>query len=424
MKKKVLLSVAISLLSCQAGEAQNDLRIAVASDVHVMSPSLMQREGKAYADYMQRDRKMLKESPSLLEAFTADVLAERPQYVFITGDLTKDGERVSHEYLIAHALQRFRAAGIRVLVIPGNHDVNNPHAVAFDDASTTRVPTVSPTEFATLYRDYGYGDALARDTASLSYVYQLTPAVRVLALDACEYDRNDFAADKCYHEGYLRPATFRFAEAQLEAARWAQQKVIVIMHHGLTEHWKYQNRVLPGYVVDNAKALKKLLKRYGVHVVLTGHLHTQDITAAAADLYDVETGSLVSYASPYRLATLTADSLFIATRRLENLPAIAADFPAYCREHTAAGIRAIVGRMFPDDVPADLRREATEMVAQAMMDNYRGDERLTADKAADIDRVAKQLRKYSWKWSLVFKRVTKSLLTDLHPADETIRLKY
>jgi len=270
-----------------------------------------------------------------------------------------------------------------------------------------------------LYKDYGYGDATARDSVSLSYVCQLTPSTRILALDACEYYRNDFSANKCYHEGVLRDATLSFAKAQLEEAKRVGQKVIVMMHHGVTEHWKYQNRVLPGYVADNSAELVRLLKKNDVHVVFTGHLHTQDITEAASDVFDVETGSLVSYASSYRMATLTADSIFVTTRRLEQVPGlqISVPFQEYAREHTASGVRSIVGKMFPSDVPETLKNEVVEAVAQAMMDNYRGDERLSEETEEHINSLARQLKKYSLKWSIIFKRVGKSLLTDLSPAD-------
>lgn len=422
-------TLALALLLCAGllpAAAQQDVRICVASDVHVMAPSLMKADGKAYADYMSNDRKMLKESPALLDALRDRLLAEKPAYVWITGDLTKDGERVSHEYLVEHMLNPLRQAGIKVLVVPGNHDVRNPHAVEFDGDKTRRVPTVSRAEFAEIYRNFGYGDALARDTASLSYVYQLTPGTRILALDACEPYRNDFATDKAYHQGVFVPATLAFAQAQLEAARKAGDKVIVMLHHGITEHWKYQNRVLPGYVADNAPALIKILRRYGVHAVFTGHLHTQDITEAAPGLYDIETGSLVSYASPYRDVTISGDSLFVTTQRIESVPGLHLDrpFPEYAREHTAAGVRSIVGRMFPATVPADLKKQCVEVVAQAMMDNYRGGETLTKEREAQIDSLAKQLKHYTFKYSIVFKRVTKALLTDLKPGDETLRIKY
>lgn len=403
--------------------------MVVASDVHVMAPSLLIEDGEAYADYMRNDRKMLKESPLLLEQLTREILAERPRYVLVTGDLTKDGEEASHRYLVEHCLSRLREAGIQPFVIPGNHDVNNPHAVEFLGDSIRRVKTVTREEFADIYYDYGYGQAMVRDTASLSYVVQITDSVRLLALDACEYDRNDFATDHCYHEGYVRPATLRFVEEQLARAKADGVEVIGMMHHGLTEHWKYQNRVLPGYVADNADALNKLLKEGGVKAVFTGHLHTQDIAETSNGIMDIETGSLVSYPSPYRLATLdeTKGTLSVTTRTLTDVAGLdtgGKTYADYAREHTSAGVRAIVGRMFPEKVPADLKSRATDIITEAMADNYRGDEQLTPERDADIKTTARQLRKYTFKWSIVFKRVARALLNDAAPADHSLTVSY
>lgn len=403
--------------------------LAIASDVHVMAPSLLEKEGSAYNEYMSRDRKMLRESPLLLDELTTRLRAEKPQFVLVTGDLTKDGEDVSHRYLVEHCLRPLLEAGIRPLVIPGNHDVNNPHAVVFLGDTTRRVKTVSREEFAQIYADYGYSEALARDTASLSYVFRLTPRLRLLALDACEYDRNDFATDHCYHEGYVRQATLRFVERQLADARACGEEVIAMMHHGLTEHWKYQNRVLPGYVADNADDLDKLFAEGGVKVLFTGHLHTQDIAQTKRGTVDVETASLVSYPSPYRLATIdeAAGTVSIVTKNINSVAGLdtgGKTFAEYGREHTSAGVRSIVAKMFPEKVPADLKAQATEIITQAMADNYRGGETLSAGRKAEIKATAKKLRKYTFKWSIVFNRVAQALLTDAEPDDHTLTVHY
>lgn len=65
--------------------------MAVISDVHLMAPSLMQKDGKAFEDYIASDRKLLVESPELLDSVSKQLLAFHPQIILITGDLTKDG---------------------------------------------------------------------------------------------------------------------------------------------------------------------------------------------------------------------------------------------------------------------------------------------------------------------------------------------
>lgn len=420
----ISLLCALFMTSLTSAGQSKSVRIAVASDVHVMAPSLLVSEGEAYAEYMKNDRKLLKESPALLDALTARMIDEHPDFVFLTGDLTKDGELESHRYLVEHCLKKLAAAGIAAYVIPGNHDVNNPHAEHFDGSKAERVETVSPKTFSEIYADYGYGKAVARDTASLSYVFQLTPTLRVLALDACKYYLNDFDKNECRHDGVLKEATIRFAEEQIAKAHAEGMHIIGMMHHGLMEHWKYQNRVLPGYVIDNSKDVCKRLRKSGLRVVFTGHLHAQDIVSDGNGLYDVETGSLVSYPSPYRVAVLDEETLQLEGKRIHSIAydTKGVSYADYAREHTAEGFRTIISRMFPGNVPDSLRAEAVEVITDAMCDNYAGDEHLTPQRDEQIKRVKKALRKYTFKRSLIFNAVARSLWSDLNTKDNNLTI--
>ena len=121
-------------------------KMIVLSDVHLMAPQLLVKDGKAYEDYLEGDRKLLTESEEILDSVSERVLRAKPEVVLIAGDLTKDGERVSHDLLAKRYLAVWKKAGIRVFVIPGNHDVNNPHAVEYIGDSARRVATVSADE--------------------------------------------------------------------------------------------------------------------------------------------------------------------------------------------------------------------------------------------------------------------------------------
>ncbi|MEM9487140.1 MAG: metallophosphoesterase, partial [Cyanobacteria bacterium P01_F01_bin.116] len=65
------------------------------------------------------------------------------------------------------------------------------------------------------------------------------------------------------------------------------------------------------------------LQAAGVPLMLTGHLHVQDV-AQADQLYEITTGSLVSYPHPYRICELTQTDgghrLDIASHRIEAIP--------------------------------------------------------------------------------------------------------
>ena len=144
------------------------MKITVLSDIHVMAPELLVEDGPAYQDYIAGDRKLLKEGPEILKTAVTKILADRPDIVLISGDLTKDGEYASHKLVSETLLRPLADAGIRTFVIPGNHDINNPDAVEYHGDSTVRTRTVSADEFAAFYQDYGYGEAV--DTWSVGCV--------------------------------------------------------------------------------------------------------------------------------------------------------------------------------------------------------------------------------------------------------------
>lgn len=111
---------------------------------------------------------------------------EELDFVLVPGDLTKDGEKICHEKF-AEIFRRLTDNGIPVYVIPGNHDINNPHAVRFIGDKTEPVETVTPEEFALIHSDFGYADALYRHKSSLSYVAEPVEGVWLFAIDSSKY---------------------------------------------------------------------------------------------------------------------------------------------------------------------------------------------------------------------------------------------
>ena len=129
MKKMFFaIMLILSCLSWTTEKKNNELKIAVLSDIHIMAPQLLQGDGDAIKNYIKRDRKLLQESVALLNQAIDSIIQEHPDVVLIPGDLTKDGEYVSHILTADTLLKRFRDEGIAVYVIPGNHDVNKPQA--------------------------------------------------------------------------------------------------------------------------------------------------------------------------------------------------------------------------------------------------------------------------------------------------------
>ena len=117
-----------------------DTKITVLSDIHVMAPELIVNDGKAWQDFLAAKRTMLDYSTQLFDEQVERLVAERLDIVLITGDLTKDGETASHR-LVVSQLDRLRTAGIKVLVIPGDHDLGMPSALIYDGDKTSKAET-------------------------------------------------------------------------------------------------------------------------------------------------------------------------------------------------------------------------------------------------------------------------------------------
>ena len=174
------------------------------------------------------DGRVLQYGWEILDAFIDDVVEQKPDLVILTGDLTMNGEKQSHEEL-AQKLETLSENGIEVAVIPGNHDINNPYARKFTSDGTVKTDSITADEFAQIYSDFGYVAADSRDPASLSYLYKLDDYYWLLMLDSCQYDPVNRVG------GMIRGETYDWMEKQLESAWEEGAQVITVSHHNLLD---------------------------------------------------------------------------------------------------------------------------------------------------------------------------------------------
>ncbi len=403
-------------------------RLAVISDVHLMAPSLLQKEGKAFDNYIANDRKMLVESSELLDSVSKHLIAYQPQIIFITGDLTKDGERISHQLLVDRYLKPLKAQGIRIYVVPGNHDVNNPHAKVYNGDNAQRTTTVSAKDFTHIYNDYGYGEALATDPNSLSYVVQLDDKTRLIAVDACRYEDNNFDKDICVTAGRIKPQTMDFIQAEAQKAHKLGMNVIMMMHHGIVSHFKWQDKIMKEYLVNNWKKDAKRLAQMGIKVCFTGHFHAQDISNKYG-LTDIETGSTVSYPHPYRLIDVDTDkqTLQIRTEKVESLTSMKDNketLQQKSERFATSALSGVMETMVPKKVPDEVKKECAQVLGKAYAMHLAGDEHPSADFKSRLKAAVKRLKPYSWKWAFIMNKIGKHLSTDTGVADNNTSINY
>ena len=316
MRTKRMMCWAILMFGICCGIcAQGTKKIMVVSDPHVMAPELLVSEGTAWTTYLEGQRKMVDKSVPLFDEMIERIKTAAPDLVLITGDLTKDGEQVSHTYVI-NKLDELKAAGIPTLVIPGNHDRGeNSNAVQYDGASTTPVSTATNDWFATQYADYGYGASSERESSSLTYACEPIEGLVVIGIDSGT-------------DGKLSSTTLSWVVEKATAARAKGKRVIAMMHHPLIPHITNGETLVTAYVIDDYDNVRKALIDAGIKVVFTGHFHTSDIAKDYNDeltkeIYDVNTGSLISYPCDYREVTLSEalSELSITTGHISELTA-------------------------------------------------------------------------------------------------------
>ena len=102
------------------GKYDKSLKIAVLSDIHYMSPTMI-KDTEDFTTALNSDRKMLSESDAINLELLDAVREDRPDVLLVSGDLTKDGELECHQ-VIAERLQQLEkdVPGLKVYVINGN----------------------------------------------------------------------------------------------------------------------------------------------------------------------------------------------------------------------------------------------------------------------------------------------------------------
>ena len=370
------------------------VKFMVISDIHYFDPSLFTLPANAdFQLYLAADRKLIIESSAILKNVLATVMAEKPDFLLVTGDLTKDGEKVDHQ-AVAALFKTLSDNGIKVLVIPGNHDVNNPAAASYTGTSATSIANVSATEFASIYGNCGYGNAVERDPNSLSYVSEPANGVWVMGIDACHYAPSETA-------GSLSTTTLAWVKSVLVKAK-AQNKILLsMMHHGIVEHFVGQSTMFPEYLISDWKNTSALLADSGMNVVFTGHFHAQDIakgTGTKGYIYDVETGSTVTAPCPYRIITLNTvnKTLKITSGKIDGVTystiPTGTSFQAYAKNYLNSGMKVISYYMLsgaPYNVPttAITAYKLDSIFANAFAAHYAGDETPAATDNANIQTV-------------------------------------
>jgi len=351
----LVLALAMSLLLSMAvfaSAAEKPLKVAVASDLHYrpyseLTPLKEVDFSKEPLYGHANDKSMLTyEANAVLAAFFKQVEASGAKYLLVPGDLSEDGHWAEHRG-IAKKLNDFqRRSGVKVFVIPGNHDIRT-------SASRGRLDL---SDFVELYADLGYNRALVRREGDASYTAELDATYRLLAIDGLIY-RDD--------RSLVTPELFAWIKEQMSRAKQDGKKLIAMTHYNTLDHFLIEGFVAGLLTMDQYRDVATAFADGGVKYAFTGHMHCNDIawteTKKGNKHFDVTTGALLTYPNAYRQVTFSGEAVQIETKYVDKidtsllpqgfskaqLDLMKKDFPAYSLGYHRAAFRSYAD-MIPD----------------------------------------------------------------------------
>lgn len=289
------------------------------TDLHYYAPELG-TSGKAYIKREIQDQVVLKESGAVIDAAIDLIIADKEtNIVLIPGDLTNNGEALSHKGIIKK-LQRLKDSGKKVYVTTATHDFNSyerfpeysSESCYFGEEKTPAEPT--PREaLAEMYRPFGMDDAISIEEESMSYAVMLGKKTRLLAL-------NDDGNGHSFC-GYF-PKCLDWIKQQAKEAAENHETIFAMTHHPLLPPMELYPAISKRDMLGDYKKMAAFLSDLGIGIIFTGHTHEQNVkfieTEKGNRIYDVNTASLVGHPSPIRKIELSQKEVRINTLHIES----------------------------------------------------------------------------------------------------------
>lgn len=275
----------------EAGDlpAFSGLRIAVGSDLHLDPDNTDRSLGTQVAYNME-----------LVDALLWDAREQGAEMILLTGDIVNGGKPHRHEALVAK-LRHAEEEGLAVYVLPGNHDL----------APSTQ------SDFARSYREFGYDEAYSRDESSLSYCV-VRDRMMILMMDTGGYGVGAIdlpgAPNRTGSGPFFSTGTLRWAEKMFQDAQEQGFLALAAGHYNLLPEISRQPG--SGYCIENGERFLEMLKRYGVPLYLSGHMHTRYVYQEDG-LTELLTEYLLGYPTGYSLLDFRDRSITYTPRRID-----------------------------------------------------------------------------------------------------------
>ncbi|MCC8073349.1 MAG: metallophosphoesterase [Clostridiales bacterium] len=279
------------------------LKLTFIADTHHYSKTLG-TTGRQYELRSGSDQKCLAETGDIIDAAFKQIADSDTQAVLIAGDVSNDGEMVSHLEFRKKLYELKKKKP--VYLITATHDWccdRNPRRFN-GDTVTNDVEVMPSYKLPEFYSDFGLNRSIAHyitHIGTCSYVLQLSKNVRLLALND-DKNGNDGAG--------FTPEHFDWIEKQIKKAADDNCILIGMEHHLLTPH------ISPlitggGTCVAEREYVASRLADARLKYMFVGHSHIQNTTDYKSPsgnvIKEVNVGSLCGYPSPIVNVTVFDD---------------------------------------------------------------------------------------------------------------------
>lgn len=278
----------------------NPFSFYLVTDTHYFDSSF-KRSGPAYEERSRTDQKCVAETPAIIDAGFKQIADDKDtQVILIPGDLVYRGEYQSHVGF-RDRLYKLKEQGKRIYLITARHDYSNG-PVEFDGDKLVPVKGMPREELMEFYGDFGFNDAVSLHKQSMSYVAQIAPKIRLLALN-CDGDCKDFKG--------LWDDQMDWALEQIKQSHSQGQYIFAMTHYPLLPFSPVMNLIGDAKLTDWEKRANQFADA-GLDLIFTGHMHAQAVTEYVTEkgnkITDVQTGCFVGCPCSYRKVTFKDSS--------------------------------------------------------------------------------------------------------------------
>ncbi len=329
--------VAVGIPFSAIAATSKDVNFAVLSDTHYFASTAMgetEEDKEEFREIMLMDNILTGYAPEIIDAALANIAKMVKdgdvEFVLMPGDLTRNSEYSAHKEL-SEKLEKFEEeTGVQVYVINGNHDINNSRAMYYngeENINGKKHPELrdelvtSPEEFEALYKNLGlsaeggyynrYKKTASNSEGSLSYATDVSDDYRLIVIDGMMYSADNTESGTDEHEtgSQMSEKLIAWAVAECEKAKADGKTIIGMTHNSLIPHYETQPDLMEQFVVYSWEKAADTLAKAGMHYIVSGHSHMQDVSTHITDsgetIAEISTASILSYPNMFRTVEMS-----------------------------------------------------------------------------------------------------------------------